>query len=309
MKKFMNVLLVFAVLALVGCTQPQAPAAKYKVTYNANGGSGTAPTDVAEYVAGGTVTVAAGTVLTRPEFAFAGWNTAASGSGTSYAAGVSLTMGAADATLYAQWTDRIIGTWSSNYVLAGTYINVKDVTTITATTFSTARTLTWTATAPTVLAALGVNATTQTALGIAASSTVTGAQLDAIGQTTYKNLFGFTGVTAACSQVIVSGTYTRVIGSAQFALTDNTKNNSAAQTAAAATAGAGEVVAVSAITYTGYFTRLMTFSTLGDTAGTPAAAVSATNPKAQNWMSYFGADGTTAVFYDGGTVMPVTKLP
>jgi uncharacterized repeat protein (TIGR02543 family) len=306
MKKLMIALL--AVIALAGCqwlNPPPPPAATYTVTYNANGGTGSAPVDTATYTSGASATANAATNLSRAEFKFAGWNTAANGSGTGYAAAGTITIGTANLTLYAQWTDLIIGTWSANIDLQYTHVNMKDVTTITATTFSTARTLTWTAAAPTVLAALGANAATQTALGIAPNTTVMGSQLDALNLSAQKNLLGFTGVTGPCSQVINSGSYTRLLGGASFAL----PQNSAAITAAAASMTAGQVIGSAAITYTGYFTRQLTFSTMGDTAGTPAAAVSATNPKQQNWVSYFSTDTNTVTFYDGGSVMPATRVP
>jgi hypothetical protein len=80
----------------------------YSVTYNGNGNTGgNPPTDNNSYVNGATVTVLgnAGN-LTQIGYGFAGWNTAADGSGTSYAATGSATfaMGSANVILYAQWT-------------------------------------------------------------------------------------------------------------------------------------------------------------------------------------------------------------
>ncbi|MED1861831.1 InlB B-repeat-containing protein, partial [Brevibacillus reuszeri] len=84
-------------------TPVQAPA--YTVTYNGNGEtSGTAPTDTGSYEQGDIVTVLGSGTLTKTGYTFAGWNTAANGSGTSYAAGSTLTMGTANVILYAQWT-------------------------------------------------------------------------------------------------------------------------------------------------------------------------------------------------------------
>ncbi len=79
----------------------------YAVTYNGNGStSGNVPTDSSSpYLAGANVTVLGNTgTLARPGYSFAGWNTAADGSGTAYAAGSTFTMGSAAVTLYAQWT-------------------------------------------------------------------------------------------------------------------------------------------------------------------------------------------------------------
>ena len=73
----------------------------YTVGYNANGGSGTVPaTQTAN--AGTSITVAGQGSLTYSGRIFSGWNTRANGSGTSYAAGSSMTV-RADLTLYAQW--------------------------------------------------------------------------------------------------------------------------------------------------------------------------------------------------------------
>jgi uncharacterized repeat protein (TIGR02543 family) len=88
----------------------------YTVTYNANGAtSGTAPAsqtktrDVAL-----TLETNSGN-LVRTGFAFAGWNTAADGTGTDYAAGVAYA-GNADLTLFAKWTSEPSGTlyWDNN---------------------------------------------------------------------------------------------------------------------------------------------------------------------------------------------------
>lgn len=80
----------------------------YTVTYDGNGNTGgTAPVDAnSPYNFGSTVTVLANTGnLVRTGFTFAGWNTAANGSGTSYAAtgAVTFTLGAANVVLYARW--------------------------------------------------------------------------------------------------------------------------------------------------------------------------------------------------------------
>ncbi|MEI8199782.1 MAG: InlB B-repeat-containing protein, partial [Eubacteriales bacterium] len=75
----------------------------YSVTYNANGGTGT-QTDSAVYHVGDTVTVKNQGTMAYTGYTFAGWNTLANGSGTSYAAGATFTMGSTGVTLYAQWT-------------------------------------------------------------------------------------------------------------------------------------------------------------------------------------------------------------
>jgi LPXTG-motif cell wall-anchored protein len=71
--------------------------------YNVNGGSGVAPSSVTQAVST-TVTVPDGSGLSKTNYAFSGWNTAADGSGTAYAAGSTFTFTAANTILYAQWT-------------------------------------------------------------------------------------------------------------------------------------------------------------------------------------------------------------
>jgi CSLREA domain-containing protein/uncharacterized repeat protein (TIGR02543 family) len=78
----------------------------YSVTYNGNGSTGgSVPIDGNAYVAGATVTVLGNTgSLVKTGYIFAGWNTLANGSGTSYAGGATFAMGSGNVTLYAQWT-------------------------------------------------------------------------------------------------------------------------------------------------------------------------------------------------------------
>ncbi|MDQ1315498.1 MAG: large repetitive protein, partial [Pseudomonadota bacterium] len=78
----------------------------YTVTYDGNGSTGgTAPVDGSSpYEAGAPVTVLAVGDLVRDGYTFAGWNTAADGSGAAHASGAGFVMPAANVTLYAQWT-------------------------------------------------------------------------------------------------------------------------------------------------------------------------------------------------------------
>ena len=78
----------------------------YTVTYDDNGSTGgSVPTDESVYPEGASVTVLANTgALVKDGYCFAGWNTADDGSGMFYEAGATFTMGAANVTLYAQWT-------------------------------------------------------------------------------------------------------------------------------------------------------------------------------------------------------------
>jgi uncharacterized repeat protein (TIGR02543 family) len=91
---------------------------KVLITYDANGGSGSAPT--ATEVISGSGTVAGANTLTRTGFTFSGWNTQADGQGTSYAVGSTITT-ALSATLYAQWNSTI--TYHGNTNATGTVPN------------------------------------------------------------------------------------------------------------------------------------------------------------------------------------------
>ena len=76
----------------------------YTVTYNGNGSTGgTAPTDAGIYMTGATVTVVSPGTLVKTGYTFAGWNTAANGNGTSYAASATFAMSSANVVLYAKW--------------------------------------------------------------------------------------------------------------------------------------------------------------------------------------------------------------
>ena len=73
----------------------------YTVSFDVNGSGGTAPSSVTQTVQGGTVTLAS--AITRTGYTFGGWNTNASGTGTTYTAGSSYTP-SSNVTLYAKWT-------------------------------------------------------------------------------------------------------------------------------------------------------------------------------------------------------------
>lgn len=75
------------------------------VTYNANGGIGTPPSDATEYTNGATVTVLGNYgMLTKNGYAFTGWNTKDDGTGTSYEAGETFII-YDNTPLYAQWCE------------------------------------------------------------------------------------------------------------------------------------------------------------------------------------------------------------
>jgi uncharacterized repeat protein (TIGR02543 family) len=72
----------------------------YTVTFDPNGGTGSMSNQSGNY---NTTAALTSNAFTRTGYTFAGWNTAANGSGTSYADGASYTFTASIA-LYAQWT-------------------------------------------------------------------------------------------------------------------------------------------------------------------------------------------------------------
>ena len=86
-----------------GNNKHTAPAYKttYAVTYNGNGATGGSTEGQTKTYA--TTLKLQSNGYTRTGYTFTGWNTAANGSGTSYAAGASYTANSA-VTLYAQWT-------------------------------------------------------------------------------------------------------------------------------------------------------------------------------------------------------------
>lgn len=71
------------------------------VTYNANGGTGTAPPTQT----GSTSYIVSANTLMRDGYTFKNWNTKSDGTGASYTPGATIT---SSATLYAQWTQNKI---------------------------------------------------------------------------------------------------------------------------------------------------------------------------------------------------------
>jgi len=84
---------------------PVLPGSSYTVVYHVNGGAeGTAPVDAGSpYFGGSTATVLDAGALERTGYTFAGWNTAANGSGTPRPIGQTFVI-TGNVTLYAQWT-------------------------------------------------------------------------------------------------------------------------------------------------------------------------------------------------------------
>jgi uncharacterized repeat protein (TIGR02543 family) len=98
------------------CTTCSSGGSTYTVTYNGNGNTGgSAPVDTTNYQSGHTVTVLGNTGnLVKTGYPFAGWNTLANGSGTTYTQGQTFIMGSANVTLYAKWT------MNATYTVGGT---------------------------------------------------------------------------------------------------------------------------------------------------------------------------------------------
>ena len=94
----------------------------YEVTYESNGKTGgTVPIDSGAYIPGATVTAKTNSgSLVKTGYSFAGWNTAADGSGDAYAVGSTFAMGNANVTLYAQWALEYTVTYNGNTPTTGT---------------------------------------------------------------------------------------------------------------------------------------------------------------------------------------------
>jgi hypothetical protein len=105
MKRIRFVLVgLFCLGLLLSCTG-SGSSPTYKVTYDANGArTGSVPVDDSSYEQGDVVTVLgnSGTLSKRAPL-YDGWNTQADGTGTTYQAGQTFTMGAANVTLYVKW--------------------------------------------------------------------------------------------------------------------------------------------------------------------------------------------------------------
>jgi uncharacterized repeat protein (TIGR02543 family) len=84
----------------------------YKITFNANGGTGTAPS-IPPGLYGTTVTLPSGSGLSKSGYAFVGWNTQDDGTGTDRSAGSSFTL-TDNITLYAKWEPTYTITFNAN---------------------------------------------------------------------------------------------------------------------------------------------------------------------------------------------------
>jgi uncharacterized repeat protein (TIGR02543 family) len=82
------------------------------ITYNANGGGGSETTQTG--AVGTSVTLASGSGMSYPGYTLASWNTAANGSGTTYALGSTITLPSGGLALYAQWNALPVITYDAN---------------------------------------------------------------------------------------------------------------------------------------------------------------------------------------------------
>lgn len=98
---------------VIGDPMVDIAAPTFTVTYNANGGSGTAPVDSSSpYEINSEVTILGQGDLTMEGHNFTGWNTEADGTGKSYAAGAKIEKLTENVILYAQWTkQKFTVTW------------------------------------------------------------------------------------------------------------------------------------------------------------------------------------------------------
>nr|WP_321498079.1 NosD domain-containing protein [uncultured Methanolobus sp.] len=102
----------------------------YYVHYNGNGNTGGSAPTTQSFTSGG-VTISDEGSLVRTGYSFAGWNTAAGGTGTSYSAGDAYST-SSDVTLYAQWTLTaiMVGPEYGNKTITAALANATDGDTI-----------------------------------------------------------------------------------------------------------------------------------------------------------------------------------
>ncbi|MCL2013590.1 MAG: InlB B-repeat-containing protein [Oscillospiraceae bacterium] len=95
------------------------PAVKYTVTYNLNGGTGTAPTQ-ADLEEGEKFEIPTAAGMTAPEGQqFKTWNSLADGTGDDYAPGTEVTMGTENVSFWAIWEDVSVVKYTVTYNLNG----------------------------------------------------------------------------------------------------------------------------------------------------------------------------------------------
>lgn len=110
-------------------TYENATTTNYTLTYDANGGTGTAPAAVSN--ASGTSIALPSTTLTRSGYSFSGWNTNSTGNGTNYAIAENYTMPSDDSTLFARWAYTVTynGNGSTSGAVPAAQINYNSIAT------------------------------------------------------------------------------------------------------------------------------------------------------------------------------------
>jgi hypothetical protein len=114
------ILILLVSVTLAGC----AMFGRTRLIYDGNGNTGgIVPIDVYYYLHGDTVTVALEGSLTKNGYSFVGCTTASDGSGASYAASATFTMGWSQVILFAQWAANAAVIYDGNGNTGGTVPN------------------------------------------------------------------------------------------------------------------------------------------------------------------------------------------
>ncbi len=108
---------VFRIIDVTIAGTAATPADRFRVTYDGNTSTGGfVPMDITHYASGGTVTVQANLLnLVKTGHKFVGWNTAADGTGTSFAPRRTFSMPTAHRTLFAHWVTDATPTFRVTY--------------------------------------------------------------------------------------------------------------------------------------------------------------------------------------------------
>ena len=301
----------------------------YSVTYDGNGSTGgTIPSDPSTYTSGSTVTIKTNSgSLIKTGSTFAGWNTAADGTGTSYAASATFTIGSANITLYAMWIVNpvISAATAGNGIVTLTWAAVTGATSYNiyytaGTTVDKTGTKVTGAASPAIVATLtngtqyafavsAVNASGESALSTVATATpqVAAAGVPTISATTAGNAqvtVTWAAVTGATSYNIyyatgttVDKTGTKVTGATSPAVVASLTNGTQYAFAVSAVNGGGE-------------SGLSAIATATPQVPAPGAATisSANAGNAQVTVTWAAVTGATSynIYYTAGTTVDKT---
>ena len=266
-------------------------ATTYTVTYNGNGNTGgTAPTDAnSPYAASSTVTVLGNTgSLVKTGYTFDGWNTAADGSGTDYAAGGTFSI-SANTTLYAKWAD---ATCTSHAVTAASNNNTWGTAAAASSPVCEGSTTTITATP-----ASGYRVASWAVSGTGASITPSGAS----NSTT-------TTLTMGTADATVTATFEAIPTHTVTAATETGDNSQGTASADAASLAEGATTTVTATPASGYAFDHWTVSggaTLSSTTTATATLTMGTaNATVTAYFTEVPVDCYTSLAYSGGASVP-----